>query len=82
MVKKFELSAYGVEEMNQKEMVDVEGGINAADFIRLLEKIYGYITDFLASATFDSMAASCETTGGLWCGGADGEFLYQALRGI
>ena len=26
MVKKFELSAYGVEEMNQKELVDVEGG--------------------------------------------------------
>jgi lactobin A/cerein 7B family class IIb bacteriocin len=26
MTKKFELSAYGVEEMNQKELVDVEGG--------------------------------------------------------
>ena len=26
MVKKFELSTYGVEEMNQKELVDVEGG--------------------------------------------------------
>ncbi|MDR2650795.1 MAG: hypothetical protein LBC68_00565 [Prevotellaceae bacterium] len=27
MTKKFELSAYGVEEMNQKELVDVEGGL-------------------------------------------------------
>jgi hypothetical protein len=27
MTKKFELSAYGVEEMNQKELVDVERGI-------------------------------------------------------
>jgi hypothetical protein len=26
MTKKFELSAYGVEEMNQKELIDVEGG--------------------------------------------------------
>ncbi|MDR2652307.1 MAG: hypothetical protein LBC68_08350 [Prevotellaceae bacterium] len=27
MTKKIELSAYGVEEMNQKELVDVEGGL-------------------------------------------------------
>ncbi|MDR0754378.1 MAG: hypothetical protein LBF04_03215 [Prevotellaceae bacterium] len=26
MTKKFELSTYGVEEMNQKELIDVEGG--------------------------------------------------------
>ncbi|MDR2292831.1 MAG: hypothetical protein LBE11_05080 [Prevotellaceae bacterium] len=26
MTKKFELSAYGVEEMNQKELVEMEGG--------------------------------------------------------
>jgi hypothetical protein len=26
MTKKFELSAYRVEEMNQKELIDVEGG--------------------------------------------------------
>jgi hypothetical protein len=32
MTKKFELSAYGVEEMNQKELVDVEGG-SLATFI-------------------------------------------------
>lgn len=84
MTKQFELSAYGVEEMNQKELVGIEGGeVTAQDFIDLLEKVYGYIFGFLDSLLFDSMRGSIQTTGGLWVGGSpDSEFLHQALHGI
>jgi bacteriocin-like protein len=83
MKKQFEISAYGVEELTQNEMANVEGGVlEAQDIIDFLEKIYGYVVGFFSSATFDSMRGSISTTGGLWSGGPDGEFMHQALHGI
>jgi lactobin A/cerein 7B family class IIb bacteriocin len=56
MTKKFELSAYGVEEMNQKELVDVEGGywwiVVAVDAACIL--VTGYsMAELLAMGTAD-----------------------------
>ena len=42
MTKKFELSAYGMEEMNQKELVDVEGGL-----------VWAWLLAFIAEETID-----------------------------
>jgi hypothetical protein len=46
MTKKFELSAYGVEEMNQKELIDVEGGLG--EYLWLYYSVQ-YAVDMLQS---------------------------------
>lgn len=39
MVAKFELSAYGVEEMNKQEMIEVDGGIIPAVVWLIIEVV-------------------------------------------
>lgn len=44
MVAKFELSAYGVEEMNKQEMIEVDGGNPAAILWKVVEVLAGIAT--------------------------------------
>ena len=47
MTKQFELSAYGVEEMNKKEIMEIEGGNDFAFW--LLDANTGYYTFYFGS---------------------------------
>jgi hypothetical protein len=84
MTKKFELSAYGVEEMNQKELIGIEGGeFSANDLIDLIELVWNLITATFETAVFGIVRGSINQTGGLLVGGsADSEFWHQVIRGI
>jgi hypothetical protein len=64
MTKKFELSAYGVEEMNQKELIDVEGGVcNPWFWMAMAWLIDGAVKATTGSSITDLCAAAIEEAG-------------------
>ncbi|MDR2650793.1 MAG: class IIb bacteriocin, lactobin A/cerein 7B family [Prevotellaceae bacterium] len=62
MAKKFELSAYGVEEMNQKELVNVEGGLHPLVWMALGWLVDGAVKAATGSSLTDLCAAAIEET--------------------
>jgi hypothetical protein len=73
MTKKFELSAYGVEEMNQKELVDVEGGMAVPWWaILALDVVAEAITGHSLSELIVGAAAKIQEASAANCTGIDG----------
>ena len=79
-MRKLDVSTYGVEEMKQQEIVNVNGGWSGSDVINWIEKAWGYVSSPVESLIFDSCRACIDQTGGLNMG--EHEFLYQSIRGI